>query len=84
MFDDTRHVWRRLRSRPGTALLAAGMLALGIGLSTAMFTVVDALLPRPVPFPAADRLALVSMQSRTGGSMGVSTAGRGAGRRVVV
>ncbi len=36
--DDVRHAWRRIRSRPGTILGAAAMLALGIGLTTTMFT----------------------------------------------
>ncbi|MEX2272334.1 MAG: ABC transporter permease [Vicinamibacterales bacterium] len=62
--DDLRHAFRRLRSRPAMALAAAGMLALAIGLTTAMFTIVDSLLLRPVPFPQADRLAQLKMRSR--------------------
>ena len=55
MLDDFRHAYRRLRSRPALMLAAAAMLALGIGLTTAMFTIVDALILRPVPFTDADR-----------------------------
>src|SRR5579863_2946339 len=43
LIDDIQHGLRRLRGKPPTALTAAGMLALGIGLATAMFTLVDAL-----------------------------------------
>ena len=54
--DELRHASRRLRSRPVSALLCAALLALGIGLTTAMFSVVDSVLWRPAPFPHADRL----------------------------
>jgi predicted permease len=54
--DDVRHAWRRLIARPAMPLVCAALLTLGIGLSTAMFSVVDSLLLRPAPFPDADRL----------------------------
>ena len=54
--DDLRHAWKRLASRPAAALLCAMLLALASGLSTAMFSVVDALLLQPVPFRDAERL----------------------------
>jgi predicted permease len=54
--DDVRHAWKRLVARPAMPLVCASLLALGIGLSTAMFSVVDSLLLRPAPFPDADRL----------------------------
>ena len=54
--DDMRQAWKRLISRPAAALLCALLLALASGLSTAMFSVVDALLLQPVPFRDADRL----------------------------
>ncbi len=65
--QDVRHAVRRLRSRPVTSLAAIGMLGLGIGITTAMFTIVDALLLRPVPFRDADRLASVVMNDEHGG-----------------
>jgi hypothetical protein len=70
--DDIRHAVRRLRSRPATAPAAGGMLALAIGLTTAMFTIVDALVLRPVPFPHAERLARMVMFSSAGGRYAVS------------
>jgi putative ABC transport system permease protein len=47
---------RRLRRQPAFSMLVIGVLALGIGGTTAIFSVVDGVLLRPLPFPAADRL----------------------------
>jgi predicted permease len=63
LVDDLRHGYRRVRARPATALTAAAMLALGIGLATSMFTLVDALVLRPAPFREPDRLARLVVQS---------------------
>ena len=59
--DDLRHAWRRLRAQPGTAAVAASMLALAIGVTSAMFTVVDHMLLRPVPFRDPSRLVTPSI-----------------------
>jgi putative ABC transport system permease protein len=53
---DIRYAARTLRKQPGFALAAILTLALAIGATTAIFTVVDALLLRSLPFPEADRL----------------------------
>jgi putative ABC transport system permease protein len=53
---------RSLRRAPGFALTAVATLAVGIGLSTAVFTVADALLLRPLPVVAQDRLVVLSGQ----------------------
>jgi putative ABC transport system permease protein len=50
MVDDLRHAWKRLRARTSTTLIAVTTLSLAIGISVAMFTVVDALILRPAPF----------------------------------
>jgi predicted permease len=60
LFEDLRHALLRLRSRPGSAVTCALMLALAIGVSAAMFTVADHLLIRPAPFRDASRLVRVS------------------------
>ena len=57
MTGGLRHAWRRVRARPSLTFVSVAMLGLAIGLATAMFTVVDALLLRPVPFRDLDHLA---------------------------
>src|SRR5262245_40447798 len=50
-----RDRFRALLKRPGVAALAIAMLALGTGANTAMFTVANAVLVRPLPYPDANR-----------------------------
>lgn len=59
MHDDLRDAIRLLRLRPGFAAAAILMLALGIGATTAIFTVVNAVLIKPLPYP--DSASLVSI-----------------------
>ena len=83
LVTDIRHAWRRIAARPFPSTLAIGMLALAIGVTTAMFTVVDALLLRPVPFPNVDRLAHVVLRTDntivTGGPAPILRAWRDSG-----
>src|SRR5688572_32855859 len=51
-----RHVIRTFGRKPAVAITAIATLALGVALTTTMFTVVDAVLLEPLPFPGADRL----------------------------
>ncbi|MFN0084337.1 MAG: ABC transporter permease [Blastocatellia bacterium] len=53
---DIRHAFRILRGRPGYAAAAILSLALGIGASTAIFSIVDGVLLRPLPYPESERL----------------------------
>ena len=56
MVTDLKFALRWLRKNPAFALLAVLTLGLGIGVNTAMFSVVNAVLLRPLPFPEADRI----------------------------
>ena len=63
---DLRHGMRILRRRPAVALVAAGSLAVGIGVGTGLFSVADALFVRPLAVAEPDRLVDVFTRSRSG------------------
>jgi predicted permease len=57
--QDLRFAWRSLMARRGFTLVAALTLALGVGATTAMFSVVRGVLLKPLPYPESERLATV-------------------------
>ena len=59
LFHDLRYALRQLRKTPGMAVLAVLTLALGIGANTAIFTVIESVLLRPLPYSHSDRLVYV-------------------------
>ena len=72
MGQDSRYAIRTLLKNPAVTLIAVFALALGIGANTAIFTVVDRVLLRPLPYNDADRLVNVVRKFRTGTSPSMS------------
>jgi predicted permease len=74
LFADVRHAFRQLWRAPSFTIAAVAALALGIGVNTAIFSVVDAVLLQPVPFPDPDRLVFFENTSPQGNGPAASPA----------
>jgi putative ABC transport system permease protein len=74
LWQDLRYALRMLRTDRAFAAAAILTLALGIGVNSAIFALVDTTLLRPLPFPNADRLVLLLESSRTSRRGGVAPA----------
>ena len=73
LLRDVRHSARSLRQSPGFTAVAVLTLAIGIGANTAIFSFVDAMLLRPLPYPDADRIVRVMEKPPRGERNGIST-----------
>ena len=63
MYNDLRYAFRQLLKNPGFTAVAVLTLALGIGATTAIFSVVYAVVLRPLPFPESERLVALWTQT---------------------
>ena len=64
---DSRHALRALLRTPGFTAIAALTFGLGIGVNTAVFSVFDGVVLRPLPYPDPDRITMVWMDNRQQG-----------------
>src|SRR6185369_9626334 len=74
MLKDLRFAFRNLFKRPGFTVIVVLVLGLGIGATTAIFSIVDALLLRSLPYANADRLVMMREVGAKGNLMAVAEA----------
>jgi len=75
LWTDLRYAGRELRKRPGFTLTAVLSLALGIGATSAVFSVIYAVLIDPFPYPGADRIVELRLVDKTDRDRGVGPSG---------
>src|SRR5580700_3527725 len=75
MRHDLRFAWRELRKQLGLALTAILSLTLGIGATTAVFSVIYAILLNPYPYLGADRMVDLMLLNAQGNTRGVGLTG---------
>src|SRR5215472_2193196 len=75
VLQDLRYSWRELAKRPGFAVTAIVSLALGIGATTAVFSVIYGLLANPYPYKDADRMAHLTVIDETGNRRWIALTG---------
>ena len=73
LLDDIKFGFRNLVANPTFSLIAIVTLALGIGVTTAMFTLVNSVLLKPLPFPDADELVYLSLENKKTGEPSTNT-----------
>ena len=67
VWNDLKHALQMFLKDPGFTIAAVSALALGIGANTAIFSVVNTVLIKPLTYPDADRIVQFQHRSQTGG-----------------
>src|SRR5262245_58360311 len=67
MVSDVRYAFRQLIKSPGASLIAILALALGIGANSAMFSIINGLFLRPLPYPHPEQLVVLRSSLPEGG-----------------
>jgi predicted permease len=78
LWNDVRFALRQLRKSPAFTLIVLATLGLCIGVNTAIYSVLDAVLLRPIPYPEPDRLGLMTTVARHNGVENVNDSQNGA------
>ena len=72
LWQDLKYAARSLRLTPSYTAIVIATLTLGIGANAAIFSVADAVMLRPYPYPDIDRIVMINETTRQGGTMSVS------------
>jgi putative ABC transport system permease protein len=75
LFQDIRYAWRQLRHNPGFALTAVLSLALGIGATVSVFSIIYSVLINPFPYAGASRISWIYLVDKAGHDEGFGLSG---------
>jgi hypothetical protein len=70
--SELKYSWRSIRKSPASSVISVLVLAIGIGACTAVFSVVQAVLLNPPPYPNAERISMLWIHARSDMNLGFS------------